>query len=102
VRKKIPGAFLNGHEHERLPNNAHFSFPDIEGESILLMLDQAGVEVSTGSACSALDLKPSYVLLALDKAPSLHTGACGLPSGGTPLKKTSTTYSRSCPALSRV
>jgi cysteine desulfurase len=75
VRKKIPGAFLNGHEHERLPNNAHFSFPDIEGESILLMLDQAGVEVSTGSACSALDLKPSYVLLALGQSAELAHGS---------------------------
>ncbi|MGC9602842.1 MAG: cysteine desulfurase family protein [Minisyncoccia bacterium] len=75
VRKKIPGASLNGHERERLPNNAHFSFPHIEGESILLMLDQVGVEVSTGSACSARDLKPSYVLLALGQNAELAHGS---------------------------
>ena len=75
VRKKIPQALFNGHETERLPNNAHFSFPHIEGESILLMLDQAGIEVSTGSACSSTDLKPSYVLLALGQSPELAHGS---------------------------
>jgi cysteine desulfurase len=81
VRKKIPQALLNGHEHERLPNNAHFSFPDIEGESILLMLDQAGIEVSTGSACSARDLKPSYVLLALGQNAELAHGSVRITLG---------------------
>jgi len=75
VRKYIPGALFNGHERERLPNNVHFSFPHIEGESILLMLDQAGIEVSTGSACSARDLKPSYVLLALGQSAELAHGS---------------------------
>lgn len=75
VRKYIPNALFNGHERERLPNNVHFSFPHIEGESILLMLDQAGIEVSTGSACSARDLKPSYVLLALGQSAELAHGS---------------------------
>jgi cysteine desulfurase len=75
IRKKIPQALLNGHEYLRLPNNVHFSFPHIEGESILLMLDQAGIEVSTGSACSARDLKPSYVLLALGQSAELAHGS---------------------------
>jgi cysteine desulfurase len=50
---------------ERLPGNAHFSFPDCEGDSLLLLLDARGVEVSTGSACSAGVARPSHVLLAM-------------------------------------
>lgn len=75
VRVEIPEAHLNGHSEKRLPNNAHFSFPNVEGESILLMLDNAGVEVSTGSACSSLDLRPSHVLLALGRSSELAYGS---------------------------
>lgn len=75
VRSKIPEAQLNGHPEQRLPNNAHFSFPFIEGESILLMLDRVGVEASTGSACSARDLRPSHVLLALGQSAELAHGS---------------------------
>jgi cysteine desulfurase len=75
VRTKIPEARLNGHPERRLPNNAHFSFPHIEGESILLMLDQLGVEASTGSACSARDLRPSHVLLSLGQSAELAHGS---------------------------
>ena len=49
----------------RLPGNAHFSFPGCEGDSLLLLLDARGVEVSTGSACSAGVARPSHVLLAM-------------------------------------
>lgn len=75
LREKIPEAQLNGHAMKRLPNNAHVSFPRIEGESILLMLDRAGVEASTGSACSARDLRPSHVLLALGQDAELAHGS---------------------------
>lgn len=75
LREKIPEAELNGHAEKRLPNNVHFSFPHIEGESILLMLDHAGVEASTGSACSARDLRPSHVLLALGQDAELAHGS---------------------------
>jgi cysteine desulfurase len=75
MHELIPEAELNGDSHMRLPNNAHFSFPHIEGESILLMLDQAGIEVSTGSACSANDLRPSHVLLALGADEGLAHGS---------------------------
>ena len=64
----MPGAVLNGvpvPSAERLPGNAHFSFPDCEGDSLLLLLDARGVEVSTGSACSAGVARPSHVLLAM-------------------------------------
>ncbi len=72
---KIPNAVLNGHGENRLPNNINVSIPNIEGESILLMLDQLGIEVSTGSACSSNDLKPSHVLLAIGQSPELAHGS---------------------------
>ena len=65
VLKEIPKTFLNGHRTERLPNNANISFLDVEGESILLYLDQKGILVSTGSACSSEKLEVSHVLDAI-------------------------------------
>jgi cysteine desulfurase len=66
VRDAVPDAVLNGGiAASRLPGNAHFSFPGCEGDSLLLLLDARGVEVSTGSACSAGVARPSHVLLAL-------------------------------------
>lgn len=72
---ELPHAVLNGHPEERLPNNIHLSIPDVEGESIVLMLDTHGIEASTGSACSAFDLKPSHVLLALGQTAELAHGS---------------------------
>lgn len=65
IKEKIPDAVVNGSLDFRSPNNIHISIPDIEGESMLLLLDDEGIQASTGSACSAFDLKPSHVLLAL-------------------------------------
>ena len=62
---KIPETFLNGHTEKRLSNNANFIFKAIEGESLVLMLDEKGIAASTGSACSSKSLEPSHVLLAL-------------------------------------
>lgn len=59
---------LNGHPENRLVNNLHFSIKDIEGESMLLMLDHHGIAASTGSACTAHDLKPSHVLMAIGQS----------------------------------
>ena len=65
VGEVVPDAVLNGPRGTgRLPGNAHFSFPGCEGDSLLLLLDARGVEVSTGSACSAGVARPSHVLLA--------------------------------------
>ena len=69
VQQAVPDAVLNGAlGRDRLPGNAHFSFPGCEGDSLLLLLDARGVEVSTGSACSAGVARPSHVLLAMGAA----------------------------------
>jgi len=65
VRRAIPDAVYNGHGNERLPGNAHFSFPGCEGDALLLLLDAQGIACSTGSACSAGVAQPSHVLLAM-------------------------------------
>jgi cysteine desulfurase len=68
VLNGVPNSYLNGHPTQRLPNNTNFSFDYIEGESILLNLDQQGICVATGSACTSSSAEPSHVLR-----------ACGLP-----------------------
>ena len=65
VLEKIPHARLNGHKTNRLPNNANFCFRFIEGEGMLILLDQAGIYGSSGSACTSGSLDPSHVLLAI-------------------------------------
>lgn len=65
VLEKIPKCYLNGHQTERLPNNAHFRFEGIEGESLLLSLKDRGISASTGSACSSKTLEPSHTLISL-------------------------------------
>ena len=62
---KIPHAKLNGDAKKRLPGNVNFCFEGIEGESLLLLLDEKGIEASSGSACTSGSLDPSHVLLAL-------------------------------------
>ncbi|MFD3425513.1 cysteine desulfurase family protein [Nocardia fluminea] len=68
VRAAVPDAVLNG-PAERLPGNAHFTFPGCEGDSLLMLLDAAGVECSTGSACNAGVASPSHVLIAMGVQP---------------------------------
>ena len=65
VLSEIPYSRLNGHRTKRLPGNANFSFQFIEGESLLIMLDMAGICGSSGSACTSGSLDPSHVLLAI-------------------------------------
>lgn len=81
IQKSISHAFLNGHSTQRLPNNVNFSFAGVEGEAMLLLLDQAKVYCSTGSACSSLDLSPSHVLLAIGLTPELAHGSLRLTLG---------------------
>ena len=74
VKAEIKDSKLNGSIKKRSPNNANFSFPGTEGESVVLSLDREGIAVSTGSACSAEDLRPSHVQLAIgNKALVAHS-----------------------------
>ena len=65
IEKEIPHAKLNGHRTVRLPGNVNFCFRFIEGESMLMLLDDSGVCASSGSACTSGSLDPSHVLLAI-------------------------------------
>ena len=65
ILAKVPYTRLNGHRTKRLSNNANFSFRFIEGESLLILLDQHGICGSSGSACTSGSLDPSHVLLAI-------------------------------------
>ncbi len=68
IIKNIPKTFINGHPTKRLPNNANITISDIEGEAMMLYLNEFGICTSTGSACTSQSLDPSHVIL-----------ACGLP-----------------------
>ncbi len=67
IRALVPGAELLGDPVDRVPGNVHVLFPDAEGETLLFLLDQAGIAVSTGSACQAGVAEPSHVVLALGR-----------------------------------
>lgn len=81
VLKVIPNSQVNGDLKKRISSNAHFSFKGVEGESMLLLLDQEGIAVSTGSACSSGSLEPSHVLLALGLEPLLAHGSLRVTLG---------------------
>ncbi|WP_405611944.1 cysteine desulfurase [Streptomyces sp. NBC_01511] len=83
VRKAVPDAILGGDPVDRLPANAHFSFPGCEGDSLLLLLDAQGIECSTGSACTAGVAQPSHVLLATGTDPELARGTLRFSLGHT-------------------
>ncbi len=78
ILTEIPDCALNGHETRRLPGNVNISFQDVEGESLLILLDQKGICASGGSACAAGSLDPSHVLLALGLTPKLARGSLRL------------------------
>ena len=73
IRERIPGAVLNGSAEHRLPGNLNISFERVEGEALVLALENFAV--STGSACQSGDKEPSEVLLALGREPNLARGA---------------------------
>jgi len=78
---EIPETRLNGHPKIRLPNNANFSFRYVEGESIIMKLNEHNIAASTGSACSSPKLEPSHVLLALGLPPSDAHGSLRISLG---------------------
>ena len=63
--RRIPNAFVNGDKRNRLPNTTSIAFEYVEGESILLLMDQFGICASSGSACTSGSLEPSHVLRAM-------------------------------------
>jgi len=65
ILERIPKSFLNGHPSSRLPNNANITFLDVEGEAIMLMMNEYGICASSGSACTSKTLDPSHVILAI-------------------------------------
>jgi cysteine desulfurase len=73
--RTCPDCRINGRASERLPNTTNVSFRYLEGESILVLLDQFGICASTGSACTAGSSEPSHVLRAMDVAPEWLQGA---------------------------
>ncbi|MCX7883920.1 MAG: cysteine desulfurase NifS [Caloramator sp.] len=81
IMEKIPYTKLNGHPEKRLPGNINVSFRFIEGESLLLLLDQSGICASTGSACSSGSLDPSHVLLAIGLPHEIAHGSLRLSLG---------------------
>jgi cysteine desulfurase len=81
VLEKIPHARLNGHPEKRLCGNVNISFEFIEGESMLLWLDDAGICASTGSACTSGSLEPSHVLLATGLPVEISHGSLRLTLG---------------------
>jgi cysteine desulfurase len=81
ILARIPGTYLNGHREKRLPGNINISFEFIEGESILLWLDDEGICASTGSACTSGSLEPSHVLLATGLPVEISHGSLRLTLG---------------------
>ena len=75
---KIPYSILNGDAVKRLPGNVNFSFEGIEGEALLLHLDDKGICASSGSACTSGDLDPSHVLLAIGRPHEIAHGSLRL------------------------
>lgn len=75
---KIPHSVLNGHRERRLPGTVNFCFEGIEGESLLLLLDDKGVYASSGSACTSGSLDPSHVLLAIGRPHEIAHGSLRL------------------------
>ena len=77
----IPHSALNGDANKRLPGNVNFCFEGIEGESLLLLLDDRGISASSGSACTSGSLDPSHVLLAIGRVHDVAHGSLRLSIG---------------------
>ncbi len=81
VLNEIPKVILNGHSQSRLPNNAHFTFLGVNGEDLIIKLDEYGIAASTGSACSVNTQKASHVLQAMGFSHEQITGSLRLTIG---------------------
>ena len=81
ILNEIPYVTLNGHPKNRLPNNAHFTFLGVNGEDLIIKLDEYGIAASTGSACSVHTQKASHVLQAMDFSHEEITGSLRITIG---------------------
>ena len=81
IRDEIPKSILNGHQQFRLPNNVHFTFLGINGEDLIIKLDEYGIAASTGSACSVHTQKASHVLQSMGFSLEQITGSLRLTVG---------------------
>lgn len=81
VTKKLTDVYVNGSLKNRIQGNINFSFKNVEGESLMIMLDMEGIAVSTGSACSSGSTEASYVLKAMGVAPKLTEGSIRITLG---------------------
>ncbi len=81
VPQRIEGVMINGHPTQRLPNNVHFSFEKVQGESLLMSLDMEGIATSMGSACHSGAMEPSHVLRAMGLSDALAFGALRITMG---------------------
>lgn len=84
---EISKTVLNGHPSERLPNNVNVSILDVEGEAVILYLDEKGVACSTGSACTSESLEPSHVIMAIGRPHAYAHGAMRFSLGRSTTKK---------------
>jgi len=90
---------LNGDRTQRLPNNINISFDGIDGEMLVLMLDKEGIQVSTGSACSATSTEPSYVLKAIGLPTAFAESSIRVTLGRTTTKKEIDRFLKLMPAI---
>ncbi|MGQ0605686.1 MAG: cysteine desulfurase family protein [Candidatus Nitrosotenuis sp.] len=83
ISRELSHTVMNGHKKMRLPNNAHFTFLGVNGEDLIIKLDEHGIAASTGSACSVKTQKASHVLLAMGFSHEQITGSLRLTVGTT-------------------
>jgi cysteine desulfurase len=81
ILQRIPDSRLNGHRHQRLPNNVNVTFAGVDGETLLLNLDLHGIAASSGSACTTGSTEPSHVLLAIGATPEQARSSVRLTLG---------------------
>jgi cysteine desulfurase len=87
LSSKIDKITINGDRSQRLPNNINISVLGVEGESLVLYLDEYGVAASTGSACSSMSLEPSHVITAISSNPLCAHGSLRFTLGKSNTKK---------------
>jgi cysteine desulfurase len=99
ILEEVPDSRLTGHTTERLPNHASFVFKNVDGNELLMLLDNAGFECSSGSACKTGNPEPSGVLLALGLSPLWALGSLRITLGTQTSFQEVDTFVHELPAL---